>query len=201
MTTKRFSDLFFALFALLLLAPFLGLLAAIIALNSRGGVLYRQIRIGKNGLPFAIFKFRTMYADADKRGLLTVGDRDPRVTPVGFYLRKYKIDELPQLLNVLLGEMSLVGPRPEVQRYTDLYTAEQRKVLTVKPGITDYASIEYADESELLAKANDPEKTYIEEIMPAKLALNRRYIAEQGVLTDIKILALTVLKIVGKGGK
>lgn len=198
MTSKRFFDLFISFFALLLLAPFLGLLAAIIGMSSAGGVFYKQIRIGKNGLPFAIFKFRTMYADADKRGLLTVGDRDPRVTAVGFYLRKYKLDELPQLLNVFFGDMSLVGPRPEVQRYTDLYTAEQRSVLSVQPGITDYASIEYADESELLAKASDPEHLYIHTIMPAKLALNMKYIAEIGLVTDFKIIVETLLKIIYK---
>jgi lipopolysaccharide/colanic/teichoic acid biosynthesis glycosyltransferase len=195
---KRFFDLFVSFFALLLLAPFLGLLAAIIGVSSSGGVFYKQIRIGKNGLPFAIFKFRTMFADAEKRGLLTVGDRDPRVTAVGFYLRKYKLDELPQLLNVLLGDMSLVGPRPEVERYTKLYTAEQRKVLAVQPGITDYASIEYANESELLAKATDPEHLYIHTIMPDKLTLNMKYISEIGLITDFKIILKTFLKIISK---
>jgi lipopolysaccharide/colanic/teichoic acid biosynthesis glycosyltransferase len=195
---KRLFDIFTAFFALLLLSPLLGALAVIIVFGSDGGVFYRQVRIGKNGVPFRIFKFRTMYADADKRGLLTVGDRDPRVTTVGFWLRKYKMDELPQLLNVLFGDMSLVGPRPEVQRYTDLYTPEQRKVLNVQPGITDYASIEYADESELLAQATDPEHLYIHTIMPAKLALNAKYIAEAGLQTDLKIIFRTILRIIRK---
>jgi lipopolysaccharide/colanic/teichoic acid biosynthesis glycosyltransferase len=195
---KRLFDIFIAFIALLLLSPLLGALAVIIVFGSDGGVFYRQVRIGKNGVPFRIFKFRTMYADADKRGLLTVGDRDPRVTMVGFWLRKYKMDELPQLLNVLLGDMSLVGPRPEVQRYTDLYTPEQCKVLNVQPGITDYASIAYADESELLAQATDPEHLYIHTIMPAKLALNAKYIAEAGLQTDLKIIFGTILRIISK---
>ncbi|MFM9055654.1 MAG: sugar transferase, partial [Bacteroidota bacterium] len=129
------------------------------------------------------------------KGLLTVGGRDPRVTRVGYWLRKYKLDELPQLFNVIAGSMSLVGPRPEVEKYVALYTADQRKVLDVKPGITDYASIRYSDENELLAQAADPERMYIEEVMPAKLKLNLDYIREQGMLTDVKIMVLTALKI------
>ena len=137
-----------------------------------------------------------MQLNADKAGLLTVGGRDPRVTSIGYFLRKYKLDELPQLLNVLFGSMSLVGPRPEVRKYVDLYNAEQQKVLSVKPGITDYASIEYSEENELLAKSKDPEKTYIEEIMPAKLLLNQKYISEKGLATDLKILWKTFTKII-----
>lgn len=138
-----------------------------------------------------------MRTDADKKGLLTVGGRDSRITRMGYYIRKYKIDELPQLLNVLIGDMSLVGPRPEVRRYVDLYNDEQKKVLSVEPGITDYASIEYSNENELLGKATDPEKVYIQEIMPAKLQLNLKYIAEQGIVTDFKIIFRTIKKIVG----
>lgn len=137
-----------------------------------------------------------MRADADKKGLLTVGGRDSRITRMGYYIRKYKIDELPQLLNVLIGNMSLVGPRPEVRRYVDLYNDEQKKVLSVKPGITDYASIEYSNENEILGKATDPEKVYIQEIMPAKLQLNLKYIAEQSIITDLKIIFRTIQKIV-----
>ncbi|MCD6019411.1 MAG: wcaJ [Bacteroidetes bacterium] len=136
-----------------------------------------------------------MHTDADKKGLLTVGGRDPRVTTIGYYLRKYKLDELPQLFNVLFGTMSLVGPRPEVRKYVDLYSKEQQLVLSVKPGITDYASLEYINENELLSKSTNPEDTYIREIMPAKLALNQRYIKEQGLLTDLKIIFQTILKI------
>jgi len=137
-----------------------------------------------------------MYVDSDKKGLLTVGGRDPRITPVGYYLRKYKLDELPQLFNVLFGSMSLVGPRPEVRKYVDLYNDEQKKVLNVKPGITDYASLEYFSENELLAKSSNPEQTYIKEVMPAKLTLNRKYIDEAGVGTDVKIILKTLKRIV-----
>jgi lipopolysaccharide/colanic/teichoic acid biosynthesis glycosyltransferase len=136
-----------------------------------------------------------MYKDADKKGLLTVGGRDPRVTPIGYFLRKYKLDELPQLLNVLFGTMSLVGPRPEVRKYVDLYNQEQNKVLLAKPGITDYASLEYFSENELLAKSNNPEDTYIKEIMPAKLKLNLKYIEQQNLWVDLRIISLTILKI------
>lgn len=193
---KRLFDSTAAFIGLLLLLPVLFGLALWVLFDSRGGIFYRQVRVGKGGVDFKLWKFRTMHPDADKRGLLTVGGRDPRITRAGYYLRKYKLDELPQLLNVLSGDMSLVGPRPEVRRYVDLYTTEQRRVLEVRPGITDYASIEYANENELLAKASDPEKTYIEEVMPAKLRLNAKYIAEQGLRTDLKIIWQTVVKIV-----
>ena len=136
-----------------------------------------------------------MHANADKKGLLTVGGRDPRVTAIGYYLRKYKLDELPQLFNVLFGSMSLVGPRPEVRKYVDMYNQEQKLVLSVKPGITDFASLEYINENDLLAKSSDPEQTYITEIMPAKLALNMKYIQQQGLSTDLKIIFSTISKI------
>lgn len=136
-----------------------------------------------------------MYKDSDKKGLLTVGGRDPRITPVGYFLRKYKLDELPQLFNVLLGSMSLVGPRPEVRKYVDLYTDEQKKVLSVQPGITDYASLDYINENELLAKSSEPEQTYIKEVMPAKLLLNMKYINEAGLGTDLKIIFRTIGRI------
>lgn len=168
----------------------------LIVVDSKGGAFYKQIRVGKNGVDFYLYKFRSMRTDSDKKGLLTVGGRDPRITRIGYFIRTYKIDELPQLLNVLKGDMSLVGPRPEVRRYVDLYTAEQRKVLSVKPGVTDYASIEYSKENELLGQAADPEKTYVEEVMPAKLKLNMQYIAEKSLLTDIKIILRTLKKIV-----
>jgi lipopolysaccharide/colanic/teichoic acid biosynthesis glycosyltransferase len=159
-------------------------------------LFYFQIRVGKNGKDFKLFKFRTMHLDADKKGLLTVGGRDPRVTTIGYYLRKYKLDELPQLFNVLFGTMSLVGPRPEVRKYVDLYTKDQQLVLSVKPGITDFASLEYINENDLLAKSDNPEKTYINEIMPTKLALNAKYIQQQSVLVDFKIIVNTIFKIV-----
>ena len=193
---KRLFDLMITLPMLLLVSPFFLIIALLIKIGSKGPVFYMQTRVGINSRDFKIFKFRTMHINADKAGLLTVGGRDPRVTPIGFFLRKYKLDELPQLLNVLFGSMSLVGPRPEVRKYVDLYNAEQQKVLSVKPGITDYASIEYSEENDLLAKSNDPEKTYIEEIMPAKLLLNQKYIAEKSIITDLKIIGMTAAKII-----
>lgn len=155
-----------------------------------------QKRVGRNNKDFTIYKFRTMKTGSDKKGLLTVGGRDSRITSVGYFLRKYKLDELPQLFNVLFGDMSLVGPRPEVRKYVDLYNEEQKKILLVKPGITDYASLEYFSENELLGKSSNPEETYIKEIMPAKLELNKRYISEAGLITDLKIIGRTLKKII-----
>ena len=196
MILKRLVDFIVSLFFLFLLFPILVLLAILIKLESNGPVFYLQVRVGLNGKDFRIFKFRTMFIGSDKAGLLTVGGRDPRITKVGIFIRKYKLDELPQLINVLNGEMSLVGPRPAVRKYVNMYNDEQLKVLSVKPGITDYASIQYSDENELLAKSVDPEKTYIEEVMPAKLLLNLKYINEISLLTDLKIIGLTVRKII-----
>lgn len=193
---KRLFDIVFSFTGFIVLSPLLLVLGLWVAFGSKGGMFYRQERIGRNGKVFRLFKFRSMYTNSDKKGLLTVGGRDPRITPAGYYLRRYKLDELPQLLNVLIGDMSLVGPRPEVKKYVDLYTPEQRKVLLVRPGITDYASLEYFEENDLLARSADPEKTYIEEIMPAKLRLNERYIMEAGLLTDLKIILRTLKRIV-----
>jgi len=137
-----------------------------------------------------------MHTDADKRGLLTVGMRDPRITHIGYYLRKYKLDELPQLFNVLVGDMSLVGPRPEVRKYVEMYNPEQMRVLSIRPGITDYASIMYSNENEILAKSEQPEKTYIDEIMPHKLQLNIKYIDEKNPFKDIKLILKTIFKII-----
>jgi len=193
---KRIFDLLFSFLGLLILFPFLLIIAILIVIDSKGDIFYLQQRVGKENKDFNIFKFRTMRPNSDKQGLLTVGAKDRRITRIGMFLRKYKIDELPQLINVLIGNMSFVGPRPEVRKYVDLYNSEQKKVLTVKPGITDYASIEYSKENELLAKSENPEKTYIEEIMPAKLELNLKYIKEASLLTDIKIIFKTFVKIV-----
>lgn len=193
---KRLFDVGCCVLGLIVLAPILLLIALLIRTDSKGPILYVQERIGLNGRPFYIFKFRTMGMDADKKGLLTVGGKDPRVTRIGYYLRRYKLDELPQLFNVLKGDMSLVGPRPEVKKYVDIYSSSQREVLTVKPGITDYASIVFVDENDILAKSADPEQAYIQEIMPAKLALNRKYIAEKGLLTDLRIILKTMLRII-----
>ena len=192
---KRSFDILFSLIGLIVLVPFFVLIALAILIDSRGGVFYRQLRVGRNGKDFLLYKFRSMRSGSDKTGLLTVGGDDRRITKVGAFLRKYKIDELPQLLNVLLGNMSLVGPRPEVRKYVDLYTEGQKKVLSVRPGLTDYASVEYINENEILGKSAHPEQTYIKEIMPAKLKLNLRYITEQGLGTDMKIIFRTITKI------
>lgn len=172
----RVFDITFSLIGLILLSPVLLVLACVIRLSSKGPIFYMQSRVGKNGKDFKVFKFRTMFVDADKRGFLTVGGKDNRITSIGYYLRKYKLDELPQLLNVVKGEMSIVGPRPELRRYVDLYNDEQRQVLKVLPGITDYASIAYRNENELLGLAANPEELYIHEIMPKKIELNFSYI-------------------------
>lgn len=192
---KRVIDIVFSFVALVLLSPLFIILAIIIAVDSRGGVFYKQLRVGREGDEFFLFKFRSMFPASDKKMLLTVGSGDKRITRAGYFLRKYKLDELPQLLNVLIGDMSLVGPRPEVKKYVKLYNDEQLEVLFVKPGLTDYASIEYFDESEILAKSKDPEKTYIEEIMSEKLRLNIAYIKDQSLLLDIKILLKTLRRI------
>lgn len=191
---KRLFDIIFSMIILVLFMPFGLIISLLILLSGKGGVFYIQERVGKNGKPFGLLKFRTMRKDADKFGKLTVGMRDPRITKIGYYLRKSKLDEFPQFINVLKGEMSVVGPRPEVKEYTDLYTDEQRKVLMVKPGITDFASLEYYRENELLGKSDDPRQTYIEEIMPEKIKLNLKYIESQGLGTDLKIIGRTFLK-------
>lgn len=193
---KRLFDFFSSLVALVFLLPFFFIVAFLIVIEGGFPVFFTQTRIGKNKVPFQLLKFRTMVKDADKLGKITIGKRDPRVTNVGHFLRSYKLDELPQLLNILKGEMSVVGPRPEVQEYVDLYTEEQNKVFLAKPGLTDYASLKYINESEVLAKSSDPNKTYIEEVMPAKLQLNLKYIEEQGLLTDLKIIFKTIGKII-----
>lgn len=188
----RLLDIIFSFFGLVILFPFLILIAVWVKLDSKGPVFYRQVRVGRFGKDFRLFKFRSMRVNADKAGLLTVGGRDPRVTTAGYYLRKFKLDELPQLLNVLFGDMSLVGPRPEVRKYVELYSAEQKKVLDVRPGITDIASIEYKKENELLAQSPDPEFTYIHEVMPEKLRLNQIFINDPSAWNYIKIIWRTV---------
>lgn len=191
---KRLFDISFSLLTLMLFLPIGIIISILIVLESRGGIFYTQERIGKQGVPFRLLKFRTMRKDADRSGKLTVGMRDPRITRVGYFLRKSKLDEFPQFVNVLKGDMSIVGPRPEVAEYVALYTDEQRKVLSVKPGITDFASLQYFKENELLGKSTDPQKTYIQEIMPAKLKLNLKYIDEKSLGKDLAIIAKTFLK-------
>ncbi len=193
---KRLFDIVASAIGLLVLWPVFLVIAVLIKLEDGGPVFYRQERIGYKGRPFKIWKFRTMVVNADKLGKpLTVG-RDPRITRVGYWLRKFKLDELPQLLNVLLGEMSIVGPRPEVPQYVALYAPEQRKVLDLVPGITDPASIKFANEAELLAEASDPEKFYIEHVMPTKIRLNMEYASHATLWSDILVILKTLVRIV-----
>ena len=187
----RLLDFIFSLIGLILLSPFFLLVALFIKLSSNGPVLYKQSRIGLNGTEFNVFKFRTMRLNSDKLGLITVGGRDSRITSSGYFLRKYKLDELPQLFNVLNGDMSLVGPRPEVKKYVDLYTQEQSKVLSIRPGITDWASIYYRDENVILGQSSNPEKDYVENVMPDKLNYNLIYIENYGVVEYFKIIFCT----------
>lgn len=189
----RILDILFSLLGLIVLAPVLVLLACIIRASSRGPVFYMQKRVGKNGKDFRLFKFRSMHVNADQKGLLTVGGKDSRITKVGYFLRKYKLDELPQLFNVLAGDMSVVGPRPEVRKYVDLYNDEQRKVLNVLPGITDYASIAFRNENELLGRSPNPEQLYITEILPKKIELNFSYINDRSMKKYFTIIFQTIV--------
>lgn len=194
--SKRCFDIFFSLLGILFLLLLFLFVAIAIKCSSKGPVLFKQERVGKNGKTFKIWKFRSMVVDAEAKGRQITTDGDSRITKVGKFIRKTKIDELPQLFNVLSGKMSFVGPRPEVPRYVELYTDEQRKVLTVKPGITDLASIEYRNENDLLKEAEDPDRKYIEEIMPAKLELNLKYIEKAGFFYDIGLIFKTVFKVI-----
>ena len=193
---KRVMDIVISGAALCVLWPVLLLIALAIVIDDPGPVFYRQVRVGRGGKEFRIFKFRTMVVDADKKGLqITVG-RDSRITRMGALLRKTKLDELAQLLNVFLGQMSFVGPRPEVPRYVAMYTPYQRQVLLVRPGITDYASIAYRNENDLLAGADDPERMYVEEIMPAKIELNMKYLRRVSPLEDIRLIFATIAAVI-----
>ena len=196
LAAKRAMDIVITAAALCVLWPVLLLIALAIVVDDPGPVFYRQVRVGRGGKPFRIFKVRTMVVDADKKGLsITVG-RDSRITRVGAFLRKTKLAELAQLLNVLCGQMSFVGPRPEVPRYVELYTPYQRQVLLVRPGITDYASIAYRNENDLLAGADDPERMYIETIMPDKIELNMRYLREISPLADVRLILKTIIAVI-----
>ena len=192
---KRLFDIVSSGIGLLCLAPVFVVMAIWIKLDSRGPVFYRQTRVGRYGRDFRIFKFRSMRVGSDKGRQITVGERDPRITRSGYFIRRYKIDELPQLINVFLGDMSVVGPRPEVRKYVDLYSEEQRKVFQVRPGITDLASIKYRNENELLSQVDDPDTYYIDVIMPDKLTINLEYIHHQSFMGDIKIIFNTLFKI------
>ncbi|MDO5526125.1 MAG: sugar transferase [Prevotella sp.] len=192
----RLFDILFSFVGLVVLSPLLLLIYVLIRIESTGGGFYCQQRVGRYGRIFKLLKFRSMRTGSDKKGLITVGGHDPRITRMGYFIRKYKIDELPQLLNVLKGDMSLVGPRPEVKKYVDMYTDEQRRVLNVRPGITDYASIEYSDENTILGMADNPDKVYVEQIMPDKIKLNMRYIENNSLKEYFKIIFLTLKKII-----
>ena len=190
---KRLFDIIFSLVGLLLLLPLFVFIVVKIKLDSKGPILYRGKRIGKFGKPFGIYKFSTMVADADKmRGSTSAGDDDPRITKFGRFLRSYKLNELPQLINVLKGEMSFVGPRPEVERYVRIYTEEEKAILNVRPGITDYASIKFHNVGEILSGRPDPDKTYEEEIRPEKLRLQLEYVKNHSLWVDFKILFKTL---------
>lgn len=194
--SKRLFDIVSSSIVAFLLAPLFGIISLLIMMESKGGVIYRQKRVGKNNHDFYLYKFRTMAVNSDKKGELTVGMRDSRITKIGFFLRKYKLDEFPQLINVLNGEMSIVGPRPEVRKYVNLYNEKQLKVLDAKPGLTDPASLAFINENEILGNAENPEEKYIQEVMPAKLELNLLYIEKQDLKTDLDLIFKTMKKII-----
>lgn len=192
---KRLFDFVASSVGLLILFPFFILIAILIKLDSPGPVFYLQERVGKNKVLFKLFKLRTMRVGSDKAAAITIGARDSRITRIGFWLRKFKLDELPQLINVWKGEMSLVGPRPELKKFVDMYSPDQLHVISVKPGLTDYASIQFRNENELLEGKKDPIDFYIREIMPVKLDLNLKYIHNQSVWLDVKIIFQTIFSI------
>lgn len=195
---KRIFDIVASGIGLIILSPLFVVLAVWIKTDSKGPVFYRQIRVGKDNKDFRLFKFRSMRPDSDKLGLITVGGRDPRVTRSGYYIRKYKLDELPQLINVFKGDMSFVGPRPEVRKYVDLYTADQLRVLSARPGITSLASIRYKNENEILASAKDPDKTYVEQVLIDKLNIDLQYIDNASFWGDLKLIFITLKEIIMK---
>ena len=188
---KRTFDIVASGLGLLALAPLFAVVALWIKCDSQGSVFYRQVRVGRGNRDFRLFKFRSMRPDSDRLGLITVGGRDPRVTRSGCYIRKYKLDELPQLINVFKGDMSLVGPRPEVRKYVDMYTPEQMRVLDVRPGITSLASIRYRNENDILAASDNPDRTYVAKVMPDKLAIDLDYVPKAHLWTDIRLIFAT----------
>jgi len=195
---KRLFDILFSSIGLILMLPAFIIIALIIMIETKGPVFYLQTRVGKNNIDFKIFKFRTMYVGSDKKGLLTIGDRDARVTKSGYFLRKYKLDEIPQLINVFIGNMSFVGPRPEVRKYVNYYSENDLKILKIKPGITDYASIHFRNEAELLKTTNDPDLLYVNKILPEKIRLNKLYLNKASIYQDIKIILNTIKVIFNK---
>lgn len=195
---KRLFDIIASGLGLIVLSPLFVILAIWIKTDSKGPVFYRQTRVGRGNKDFRLYKFRSMRPDSDKLGLITVGGRDPRVTRSGYYIRKYKLDEFPQLINVFIGDMSLVGPRPEVRKYVDMYTTEQMRVLSVRPGITSLASIRYRNENDILAATDDPDRCYIEQVMPDKLAIDLEYVDRATLWNDIKLIFSTFREIIVK---
>ena len=196
---KRIFDIVSSFVVLVVLSPVFAAIAVWIKLDSPGPVFYRQVRVGRGNRDFYLYKFRSMRVGADKQGLITVGGKDPRVTRSGYFIRRYKLDEFPQLINVIKGDMSVVGPRPEVRKYVEMYTPEQMEVLRVRPGLTDPASIRYRNENELLATVDDPERYYWEVIMPDKLRLNLEYVHRASFRMDIKFIFNTLGEIVKHG--
>lgn len=193
---KRLCDIVLSAVGLLCLSPLLLVVALWVKIDSKGPIYYRQLRVGRYNKDFRIYKFRSMYTDSDKRGLITIGGHDPRVTKAGYYIRKLKLDELPQLINVLAGDMSFVGPRPEVRKYVDMYTPEQLHVLDIRPGITDAASIKYRNENDILARQANPEQYYIDVVMQDKLRINLEYAAHHSLWGDLKLIFETFKAIV-----
>ncbi len=198
---KRLLDVVSSLVGLIILSPLFLILALIIAVTSPGGVFFRGVRVGQNGKPFRIFKFRSMIKDAEGKGKWNVGDNDDRITPIGHFLRNTKLDELPQLINVLIGDMSLVGPRPELQVYVDIYTDTEKPILDLKPGITDWASITNFDQFEVFTKAKDPDEAYLKYIRPLKLQLQLYYRENNSFISDLKIIFWTIYKVISRTEK
>ena len=183
---------------LIVLSPLFAFIAIWIKCDSRGPVFYRQTRVGRGNRDFRLFKFRSMRPGSDRGRLITVGGRDPRITRSGYYIRKYKLDEFPQLINVFIGDMSLVGPRPEVRKYVAMYSPDQMRVLSVRPGITSLASIRYRNENDILAASSDPDRCYVEKVMPDKLAIDLQYVDQASLLTDIKLIFSTFYAIISR---
>lgn len=198
---KRLFDIIFSLLGLIVLSPLFIIMAIIVTTTSPGGVFFRGVRVGQHGKPFRIFKFRSMVKDAEGKGKWNVGDNDDRITPIGHFLRNTKIDELPQLINVLIGDMSFVGPRPELQYYVDMYTENEKKILDLKPGITDWASITNFDQFEVFTKATDPDEAYLKYIRPLKIQLQLYYRENNSFFSDIKIILWTVYKVISRTEK
>lgn len=195
---KRGFDFIFAVLGLVILLPILIIIAILIKLDSKGPILFIQERVGQHNIAFNIYKFRTMYVKSQKKGLLTIGDNDTRVTKIGYFLRKYKIDEFPQLINIIKGDMSFVGPRPELRYYVNFYKPDDMVIFKLKPGITGLASLKYRNEVELLKKAKDPETYFIETIIPDKLKYNKMYLHKRNLLLDLKLIISTIFKVIAK---